>query len=258
MGVKPVEYDVYARFYDLDFGESGADLLMLKQFAARCGSPILELGCGTGRVLLPLAREGFQLTGVDISPAMLARAQQKVDAEDLADRVTLIRQDIRELALGAQFNLAFSPINSFMHMLTTEDQLEALDAIYGHLNPGGLLVLDLFNPDLNRLLSLRGQLELGKVMTDPETGHELLRFHTDSADLGKQTICATFLVDEIDPDGQVSRTRFSFTIRYLFRYELELLLLHAGFEVEAIYGSYDLDEFSGDSDKMIAVARRPA
>jgi SAM-dependent methyltransferase len=253
-----VNYDVYARFYDLDLGQGEGDLLMLEQFAARCGSPILEVGCGTGRALLPLARQGYQLTGVDISPAMLDIARHKIEAEKLADCVTLVEQDMRELDLGGRFNLAFSPINTFMHMLTTEDQLAALDSIRSHLNPGGLLVLDLFNPDLNRLLSCRGQLELAKVMTDPETGHELMRFHTDSADLGKQTIRATFIVDRIDHEGLVSRTRFSFTIRYLFRYELELLLTHAGLEVEAIYGSYDLDEFTGDSAKMIAVARRPA
>jgi SAM-dependent methyltransferase len=253
-----MNYDVYARLYDLDFGENDDDMLMLQQFAARCGSPILELGCGTGRALVPLARQGYQITGVDISPAMLDIARHKIEVEGLANCVRLVEQDMRELDLGIRHNLAFSAINSFMHMLTLEDQLAALSSIRSHLNPGGLLVLDLFNPDLNRLLSCRGQLELVKVMTDPNTGHELMRFITDSADLGKQRIRATFIVDRVDNEGQVNRTRFAFTIRYLFRNELELLLRHAGFEVEAIYGSYDLDEYSGDSPKMIAVARRPA
>ncbi len=251
------QYDIYARFYDLDFGEAEADLPMLQQFAVRCGSPILELGCGTGRVLLPLVRQGYQVTGIDASPAMLDVARRKLAAEKLTARATLVQQEMLELDVDGRFNLAFAAINTFMHLATTDDQLAALDRIYQHLNPGGLLVLDLFNPDLGRLLDLRGQVTLEKVMADPDTGHRLMRFHADKADLGQQTIHVTFMVDEIDPEGRVQRTLFPFSIRYLFRYELELLLRYAGFEVEAIYGSYDLEEFSGDSEKMIAVARRP-
>jgi SAM-dependent methyltransferase len=251
------QYDIYARFYDLDFGKAKADLPMLQQFAVRCGSPILELGCGTGRVLLPLVRQGHQVTGIDASPAMLDVARRKLAAEKLTGRATLVQQEMLELDVDGRFNLAFAAINTFMHLATTDDQLAALDRIYQHLNPGGLLVLDLFNPDLGRLLDLRGQVTLEKIMTDPDTGRRLMRFHTDKADLGQQTIHVTFMVDEIDPQGHLQRTLFPFSIRYLFRYELELLLRHAGFEVEAIYGSYDLEEFSSDSEKMIAVARRP-
>jgi SAM-dependent methyltransferase len=250
------QYDIYARFYDLDFGEADADLLMYQQFASRCGSPILELGCGTGRVLLPLARQGYQITGVDLSLPMLEVARRKVAAEDLTERVTLLQQDMRELELGGRFNLAFAAINSFMHLLNTDDQLTALAHIRHHLAPSGVLLLDLFNPDLSRLLETRGQVGLAKVMTDPDTGHRLMRFHSDKVDLGQQTIHVTFVIDDLDAEGRVQRTLFPFSIRYLYRFELELLLRHAGFEVEAIYGSYDLEEFSSDSPKMIAVARR--
>jgi SAM-dependent methyltransferase len=251
------QFDLYARFYDLDLGGFDADLLMVQQFAARCGSPVLELACGTGRVLLPLARQGYQVTGVDISPAMLEVARHKVAAEGLADRITLVEGDMRDFALDGRFNLAFVAVNSFMHILTTDDQLAALACIRRHLNPGGLLLIDLFNPDLGSLLDARGQVHMDKTMTDPETGHRLVRFHTRTVDLGQQTQQITFIVDEVDGDGQVRRTLFPFSMRYLFRPELELLLRHAGFTVEAVYGSYDLEEFSGDSDRMIAVARNP-
>lgn len=250
-------YDVYARFYDLDLGEADADLTMIQQFAARCGSPILELACGTGRVLLPLARQGYQITGVDISPAMLELARGKLAAEHLAERVTLVEQDMRKLELEGRFNLVLIAVNSFMHIPSTNDQLKTLYHIRRHLTPSGLLLLDLFNPDLSRLLDMHGQMALDKVMVDPDTGHRLMRFHADKADLGQQTIDVTFVVDDISVEGHVRRTLFPFTMRYLFRYELELLLRHAGFEIEAIYGSYDLDEYTGESEKMIAVARRP-
>jgi SAM-dependent methyltransferase len=251
-------YDVFARFYDLCFGDTVDDLFMIQQFAERCGSPILELGCGTGRVLLPLARQGYQITGVDVSPGMLEVARRKVAAENLVGRATLVEGDIRELDLDAGFNFAFIAVNSFMHLLSTDDQLAALARIRQHLNPGGLFLLDLFNPDLVRLLDMKGQMALDEAMTDPDTGHQLMRFHADKADLGRQQIHVTFIVDEMDEKGQVRRVVFPFEIRYLFHYELELLLRQAGFEIEAIYGSYDLDEYTGDSAKMIAVARRPA
>jgi SAM-dependent methyltransferase len=252
------DFDAYARFYDLDYGERDEDLLLLQQFAARCGSPILELACGTGRALLPLARAGYPITGVDISPAMLAVAQRKIAAEGLGELVTLVQADMRHLDLDGRFNLAFVAVNSFMHLLTTDDQLAALTCIRRHLNPGGLLLLDLFNPDPSQLLDSGGNVVLEKVMTDPETGHRIMKFLSRQADpTSLQIIHVTFFVDEVDSQGGVQRTLFPFSMRYLYRYELELLLRHAGFAVEAIYGSYDLDEFSGDSARVIAVARRP-
>ena len=250
-------FDIYARFYDPDLGDWDADLRVYEQFAARCDSPILELGCGTGRVLLSLARQGYRITGIDASAAMLERARAKIAEENLTERVNLVEQEMRELELGERFNLAFAALNSFAHLHTTDDQLATLARIHRHLNPGGLLVLDMFNPDMGRLLDTRGQVALAKVVDEPGTGQRLMRFHTEEVDLGRQIIRTTYIVDEVDAAGQVKRTLFPFSLRYLFRYELELLLRHAGFEIEAIYGSYDLDEFSGDSEKLIAVARRP-
>jgi SAM-dependent methyltransferase len=251
------DFGNYAHFYDLDYGDRDEDLFMIEQFAARCGSPILELACGTGRLLLPLARGGYQVTGVDVSPAMLDVARQKVAAEGLDGRVTLVEQDMRHLDLDERFNLAFVAINSFMHLVTTDDQLLALCAIRQHLNPGGLLLLDLFQPDLNRLLDSEGRLFLEKTMTHPQTGHRLMKFYARQVDLARQVMDVTFVIDELDDEGRVRRTLFPFCMRYLFRTELELLLRHTGFKVEAIYGSYDLGEFTADSDKMIAVARKP-
>lgn len=249
-------FDTYARFYDPDMGDWDADLRMYEQFAARCGSPILELGCGTGRVLLPLARQGYHITGIDASAKMLALARAKISAEELGNLVTIVEQEMVELDLEDKFNMAFAALNSFAHLHTTDEQLDALSRVRRHLNPGGLLILDMFNPDIGRLLDARGQLTLAKTMTAPDTGHRLMRFYSEEVDLAQQLIHTTYILDEIDDQGHVQRTLFPFTLRYLFRHEMELLLRHARFEVEEIYGSYDLDEFSQDSEKLIAVARR--
>ena len=250
------EFDAYARFYDLDYGDRDEDLDLYQQFAQQCGSPILELACGTGRVLLPLARQGYRITGVDVSPSMLAVARRRVAAEGLDEHVTLVEQDMRQLDLDGRFNLAFVAANSFSHLPTLDEHLAALERIRQHLNPGGLLLLDLFNPDPERLLASGGQVVLEKVMTDPQSGHRLLKYYSNQVDMGEQTLSITFIVDEVDDQGGVKRTIFPFTVRYFYRFELELLLRQAGFEVEAIYGSWDLEMFSSDSDKLFAVARR--
>lgn len=249
-------FAAYARFYDLDYADVDEDLFMLRQFAARCGSPILELACGTGRALLPLARDSYRVVGIDASPAMLAVARHRVAEEGLGERVTLVEQDMRSLDLAERFSLAFAALNTFCHLLTTDDQLAALTRVYQHLAPGGLLLLDLFNPDLNQLIDPQDQVILDKVMTEPGTGHRLMKLRSQSADLAQQVIHVTLFLDQVDGEGQVQRTLFPFAMRYLFRYELELLLRHVGFDVEAIYGSYELDEFHAGSERMIAVARR--
>jgi SAM-dependent methyltransferase len=247
----------YARFYDLDYAGVDDDLFMIRQFAARCGSPILELACGTGRVLLPLAREGYEVVGVDISPAMLAAAREKVAREGLEERVALVEQDMRSLDLDRRFALAFVALNSFCHLTDLDDQLAVLGGVRRHLAPGGLLILDLFNPDLARLLAMEGQIVLDKVMAEPQSGRRIMKLSSQRADLAEQIIHVTLLVDKVDDGGAVQRTSVAFDMRYLFRFELELLLRHAGFELEAVYGSYDLDEFQAESERLIAVARRP-
>ena len=250
-------YGAYARFYDLDLEGMEEDLPFLEGMAARCGSPLLELACGTGRALLPLARRGFQITGVDVSPAMLAIARGRLQEAGLEGRVRLVQQDMRALDLGGRFNLAFALVNSFSHMLTLDDQLAALAAVRRHLEPGGILILDLFNPDMGRLLDFRGHVVLDKQMHDSVTGHTITKYRSEQVDLGQQVIDVTYVMDEVNGEGALRRTIFPFALRYFYRFELELLLRYAGFELEAIYGSYDLEEFSGDSHKMIAVARQP-
>jgi SAM-dependent methyltransferase len=252
------QFDAYARFYDLDLEGFDDDVLMVGEFAARCGSPILELACGTGRLLLPLASQGYRLTGVDVSPAMLERARHKLAAAGLSDHVVLVEQDMRELALDRRFNLAFAAVSSFQHLLTLDDQLATLARVRQHLAPGGILLVDLFQPDISRLLEPPGRVTLEKVMVDPDTGRQVAKFHTQQVDLAQQLIRVTYIVDEMDGEGGLRRTLFPYSWRFLFRGELELLLRHAGFEVEAVYGSYDLDEHTADSERLIAVARRPA
>ena len=254
----PAEFDRVAPFYDLEFGDFSDDLALYRGFAARAGGPVLELGCGTGRVALALAAAGVAVTGVDLSPAMLAAAREKVIAAGLAGRVTPVEDDIRRLdRLGdARFALALSAINSFLHLATRADQEAALAAARGRLLPGGLLILDLFPPDPRTLLEHDGRLVHAATYRDPRTGERIDKFGASALDAAEQRIATVFYYDRLRADGTVERTAATFALRYVGRFELELLLERAGFADLRLYGSYELDPFTAESERMIAVAAR--
>jgi SAM-dependent methyltransferase len=250
------DFDRFARFYDLDYESFQDDVALYLGFAERLGGPLLELGCGTGRLLLPLARAGFDITGVDLSPRMLAVAQAKVDAAGLDGGITLLQADMRQVELPQQYRLAFIAINSFMHLTTLEDQMQALGAWHKLILPGGLLIIDVDNPDPRQLLEADGRLDLNGRWFDPDSGATVLKYMSRTLDAARQLQHVLFIYDEVFPDGQMRRTLAPFQARYLYRFEGELLLDKAGFTPEQVYGSYDLDPYSSESERMIFVARR--
>ena len=249
------EFDPIVPFYDVFYGERDDDLQMYRDFALAADGPILEIGCGTGRVMIPLALDGHQVTGLELSEAMLAAARAKCKAAQVSDRVTLVQGDMRDFEMPSRFALAFIPINTFMHCYDTRQQLACLRCIHRHLQPGGQLIVDVYHPDPQVLLESDGRLVSEGAVLDPETGHTILRLYTRRTDLSTQTQHVTFIMDEIGSDERVRRTLFPFRLRFVYRYEMELLLHAAGYSLEAIYGSYDLEPFDSNSEKMIFVAR---
>lgn len=249
------EFDAFARYYDADYGAIDDDVAFYRELARSCGGRVLEVMCGSGRLLLPLAQAGLRVAGIDISGAMLARARERLRAAGLLDRVELSEGDICGCAPQGPFGLAIVAINSFMHLLTTEQQLAALGQIHDALRPGGTLALDLFNPDAARLAEQNGALALDKQFALAE-GARVHKFVAQQADMAAQINHVTFLYDELDADGRVTRCALPFRMRWLYRYELEHLLARAGFALEHVYGSYDLDEYRSDSDLILAVARK--
>lgn len=244
-----------ARFFDLEFADYDDDLPVLEAYAARTGGPILELGCGTGRALIPLAQAGYTVTGVELSPEMLQRARTKAAASGAMKRITLLEGDYAEAALGGPYRFAFSVMNTFLHLPDQEAQLRALAHWRRHLAPRGLLLIDIPHPDVTTLASLDGRLELMRSWADPESGHETLKFMARTVDLAEQIVHVHHIYDEIDPDGQIHRTIAPYDLRYLWRFEAELLLEKAGYALEAIYGGWDMGPFESASERMIFVAR---
>lgn len=253
-------YDPFARYYDADFHDYTEDVLLYREMARRTGDPILELMCGTGRVLVPLAEDGYQITGVDSSPAMLQIARDKVAAANVSQWVSLIQADARTVDLPEQhFALAFVAINSFMHLPKVKDQFAVLATVQQALSRDGLLILDLFNPDPAHLAQEDNRLILERRYD--LDGQHVVKFVTNESDLATQTSHVTYFYDEHAMTGQVMRRVMRFTMRWFYRYELEHLLARAGFILRSVYGSYDLTDYTSESERLIVVAspaNRPA
>lgn len=249
------QFDAFARYYDADYGAIADDVPFYRELARRSGGRVLEVMCGSGRLLLPLAQAGLRVAGIDISGAMLTRARTRLQNAGLLDRVDLMEGDICAAAPQGPFGLALVAINSFMHLGSTAEQLAALGHIREALRPGGLLALDLFNPDLRALANENGALAIDKTFTLPD-GTRVQKFVAQQPNLAAQTNHVTFIYDELDADGRVTRSVLPFPMRWLYRFELEHLLARAGFALEAVYGSYELDEYDSTSDLLLAVARK--
>jgi SAM-dependent methyltransferase len=248
-------YATIAELYDLEHDDFDADIALLLNFAEVVGDPILELGCGSGRLLVPLAEAGFNVTGLDNSRPMLDRAEGAIQKAGVGDRVTLFEGDMREAdnAPGGPFGLVIYSLNSLMHLTTAGDQREALIAARKALDPRGQLIIDTINPSIEQVRHLldgphhEGWWELPDGSVIDKWSHRKASAHP-------QVIDTLLWYDRTWPDGHVTRTRSAFPLRYVHPSELALMLELAGFVEPMFYGSYDLDPFDPDTDRLLVTA----
>jgi SAM-dependent methyltransferase len=243
-------YEKLARFYDLEHADLTADLVFYLHFARQAAGPVLEVGCGSGRVMLPLVEAGIDVTGVDSSTAMLALARSKLD-----DRARLIEDDMRTVALPQRFDLIIISINTFMHLLTTIDQVDALTNLARHLTAEGQLIIDLPAGDELVHQDPDARLTLEQTFLDPDTNRQVMKFVASRIDWATQRQDVTYVYDELLKDGSLHRTVIPMILRHVFRYELMLLLEKAGLRLQALYGDYDLSRYGEGGPRMIAVAQ---
>lgn len=257
-----VEYPFVAEFYDYVVPyRDRQDVAFFVEMARRSEGPVLELGCGTGRVLIPTARAGVEIVGLDLSPSMLSVCREKLSREPQAvqSRVQLVQGDMQQFDLGREFGLVTIPFRPFQHLITVEDQLSCLDSIHRHLADGGRLILDLFNPSLPRLVEERYLAESGEEpeFTMPDGRKVVRRHRTVSRDLFNQVIDSELIYYVTHPDGREERLVHRFQMRYLFRFEAEHLLARSGFQVENVYSDYDRSPYGAKyPGELIIVARK--
>ncbi|MBK8900120.1 MAG: methyltransferase domain-containing protein [Anaerolineaceae bacterium] len=251
-------YDQIAHFYDLTHASLTADLPFVLQLASETGGPVLELGCGSGRLLLPLARAGHSVTGLDLSTVMLDRARARVAQEAAAvqQRITLHQADMTRFLLpGAPtFGLVVVPYNTLLH-LDTPQALAALRQARGCLGENGRLFIDLANPVDIASTPEDALLSLENVLTDPETGELIVHLASNQLETADQTLHITWIYDVSAPNGgPVHRTIVHGTYHYRYPHQMELLLQEAGFKLLNLWGDYDQSPYDESSSRLLILA----
>lgn len=260
-----MNFDGFARFYDGDYRDYSDDIALVLKTARAAGRSVLELGCGTGRVLLPLAEDGCHVIGLDTSAALLAIARRKLAkygyakqaAADGSLKVKLVQADMTDFQLAeSEVDFAFVVSNTLMHVTTQAGQLKVLQCAQRHLRAGGLLLIDLFNPDIAYLEAIAGIQELADWWEDGESGATVLKWSTRTVDAARQMQETVFVYEEVFADGRNAQTRLSFPLRFWWPDEGAKLLEQAGFAVDEVCGDFDGGPYGADSERLIFIARK--
>lgn len=240
--------DLYddAFLYDLVHGQFAETEIFqfFIELIERTGSPVLELACGSGNILTPLAEAGIDIYGLDISDKMLSACRKK--AAEKSVRVHVGKGDMRRFELDRKFRLIYIAGNSFQHLNSIDDISACFDSVRRHLEPDGKLLIEVFNPYIPLLVR-----EMGKRYVVGEFGEHVL---TEDVNY--------------DPATQISHINWhfwhrpsdrektlSFTMRQFFPQELDTLFALHGFSIEQKFGDFDRSEFVSGSPAQIVIAR---
>jgi SAM-dependent methyltransferase len=248
--VEPIENeDIYwdGRHYDLKYRELRDDITFYLKQAEKYGEPILELACGTGRITIPLAEMGYEITGLDISAPMLKLAKTK--ANEIGVNVEWVKADCRDFRFEKKFNLIIFPFSSIAHLHDLVSINRCFSCVKEHLTDEGMFIIDYFNPRLDYLLR------------DPKEQRSIVSY-PDPDGRGIVEILETNIYDAAN---QINRIKWVFKIgeskeiekklymRIFYPKELDALLELNGFEIMAKYGNSDESSFESISPKQILV-----
>ena len=233
--------------YDLAIAPGPCESFYLEE-ARKAGGPILELGCGTGRLTLPLARDGHDVVGLDLSARMLQQARGKAAAQGLD--VTFVEGDMRAFGLGRQFALVLVSCNSLAHLTTSAEIRACFECVRRHLSPEGVFAFDIVNPDLRALArsgSRPKRLDLGPNPSSAIAVEEVATY-----DPVQQVRFVSWRVRE---PGAAVRDLAPLALRQIFPQELSLLLAASGLELVERYGDFARNPLDGTSLNQICLAR---
>jgi len=233
----PIEYDALHENYNVD-------LLFIENLLSKNNDTILELACGTGRLAIPLAKQGFNVYAVDIHEGMLQLAIEKAKKQNVHVHFTV--QDCTQLQLPITLNFGYMTGNAFQHFLSNESQNALFQSVKKHLHPGGEFVFDTRNALLNEL-SIVDEYEESSVNSK---GEKLTIQHREEYNPVTQILTCRSI-------NKLEHSTFedSILLRYTYPMELKRLLEQNGFELLHLYGSWKKSEFTKDSPSMIVHAR---
>lgn len=248
-------YDDIARYYDLIHKELKDDILFATKLASRFGDPILELGCGTGRLILPLARTGHEVTGLDNSAAMLeiARSHVQADREEVQQRIRLINEDMTLFQLKQRFGLIVIAHNTLMHL--TQDQVKScLNCVRNHLEPTGRLIIDVENPAITADPSDDELLILERLMVEPTSDNNILQMSSSWVDQQAQIRHVTWIFDSSPRNGgPTNRTVVETKLHYFSAHQYEVIIDSIGLVLKDLFGDYDSTPYSEESPRLLMV-----
>ena len=250
-----------ARLYDVDLVEDPGDLELYLALATRSGGPIVELAAGSGRISVPLAAAGHAVTAVDIDPAMLARARSAGAraGKATAARLELLEADLVELRhpRAGEFRLAVLALNSLLLLGSRGAQRAAIASMARLLAPGGLAVVDVWQPDADDLARFDGRLALEYLREDPETGFQVAKTAAAWHDATTGSVVLAAIYDEGRPGEAPRRWTRVDRMRLIRADELAGFAEDAGLVVETLAGDYELRALGHASERAILVAVRP-
>ena len=248
-----------ARLYDLDLVDDPGDLDLYLAMAERAAGPVLELAAGTGRLAVPLAEAGHEVTAVDLDPAMLDRARNRARDIAGADRLTFVEADLVGLRLpdAGRYGLAFIALNSLLVLGSRAAQRAALRTMAEHLASGGLAVVDVWLPDAEDLARFDGRIMLEWPRLDPETGVAVTKTASALHDATSSTVTLTTIFEEGAQGASARRWVRTDRLRLVTAGELRDFALDAGLTVELLAGGYELGPLGPGSERAVLIAVKP-
>ena len=239
--------------YDLVLKDIPYGLDFYVALAREANGPVLDIACGTGRILLPCLQAGVDIEGLDLFEPMLKTLRKKAAALGLAPR--LHQADMSDFSLSRSYALIMIPFNSFIHNMTQEAQIRCLQRCREHLLPGGNLTFDTFFPSLEIVGAPQNTRVLEGEFPHPQTGRPMRMYDTRSFDRVAQTQHSLNDIEVLAADGSVQVVlRSEVRSRYIYKHEMELLLRVGGFARWEIYGDFDRRPLTRENDAMVVTA----
>ena len=256
----PPEYDLLAEIYDIWADADPASLPSHDFYVDLCAETrglVVELGVGTGRIAVDIAKRNKAISGVDISKPMLRICVEKARQANVTDRLDLINGDIRTLKLPQLASLITFPFRSIGHMLSIDDKREALENIYRNLQDDGRFVFDHYVFDEDWALRHDGIPRLMHGTISHEHGG-LFIWDTYQYDLPSQQMHCFITVERTDGVGRIhERTHCPLSFSWLLPEQVRMLASQAGFVIDDVYGDFSGGPFGPDSKNQVWLLRRP-
>jgi len=239
--------NIVSRFYDVVYDKilDKSGLKFYLDEISKAKGSVLEIGSGTGRIFVPALKSGADIYGLDLSENMTDELKKKIQPEDYG-RIFL--GNVTDFSLNRKFSLILAPFRIFSHLVSTDEQINALNRIHHHLTDDGIFIFDVFNPDFNLMTDDRR--EATDFVGEYKPGLYLKRHTIMEYDKPEQTINITFRF-EYEEDSQIKNDECKFPMRYFFRFELLHLLNRCGFSISEFYGDFNKTGLNNNSKEFI-------